>query len=127
MNNTEAIISALPKWHPEAVRRAIRANFRCEYCDHDFLASLNDFKTLDEDHIIPMSAGGSGAGDNIAISCSLCNRILKQQWDPRTVCGDDLRREHLISAVRSHVSECRKQLLEEFLALKKAVYPENGS
>jgi 5-methylcytosine-specific restriction endonuclease McrA len=85
MNSTEAIIAAFSNWHPEAVRRAIRANFRCEYCDRHFLASLDDYKTLDEDHIIPTCAGGSEHGNNIAIACSMCNRMFKQTWDPRTV------------------------------------------
>jgi len=106
MNSTEAIIAAFKKWHPEAVRRAIRANFKCEYCDRDLLVSLEDYKTLDEDHIIPTCAGGSVDGSNIAVACFMCNRILKQKWDPRTVCGNDLSREHLISAVRSYYRCC---------------------
>jgi 5-methylcytosine-specific restriction endonuclease McrA len=94
MNSTEAIIAAfsgfLHPWHPEAVRRAIRANFRCEYCDRDFFASVDDYKTLQEDHIIPTSAGGSVDGNNIAIACLTCNCIIKKHWDLRTVYGNNL-------------------------------------
>lgn len=47
-----------------------RAEARCEYCQ-----SLADYatETFAVEHIIPMSRGGAGELDNLALSCSGCN------------------------------------------------------
>jgi len=53
----------------EKVRR--RANFLCEYCHTDERWQLVQFTI---DHIIPISEGGIGELENLALACFHCNR-----------------------------------------------------
>ncbi len=53
----------------EKVRR--RANFLCEYCHTDERWQLVQFTI---DHIIPISEGGTGELENLALACFHCNR-----------------------------------------------------
>ncbi len=102
------------------MRRGLRASFRCEYCDRDLLASLENYKMWEEDHIVPISAGGSNDDLNIAITCRLCNYHTKRNWNPQTVCGPSATREELIAAVRAYVRD-RMQHLSEDLAHFRAI------
>lgn len=56
----------------EAKRQAIRerAEFLCEYCHSSERLSASRFTI---DHVIPVSLGGSGDIDNLALACRRCN------------------------------------------------------
>ncbi len=56
-----------------ALRRLVydRANGCCEYC---FTPEFAAFASHEVDHIIAEKHGGSTQGDNLALSCSLCNK-----------------------------------------------------
>lgn len=124
----EEIVSALVEkggWSETAARRGLRANFKCEYCNRDLLASVNDHKAWQEDHIVPVSKGGGKDDDeNIAVSCRTCNVNIKGKWDPRTVCGENSSREELINAVREYVARGRTRFLEDVVSFRKIVYPD---
>ncbi|HIK17639.1 MAG TPA: HNH endonuclease [Leptolyngbyaceae cyanobacterium M33_DOE_097] len=58
---------------PAALRRSVydRANGCCEYC---FTPELAAFASYEVDHIIAEKHGGLTQEDNLALSCSLCNK-----------------------------------------------------
>ena len=57
----------LPIWLRQLVEE--RANERCEYC----LAQKRIVVTLEIDHVMPLSKGGSSTGDNLCLACKSCN------------------------------------------------------
>jgi len=61
----------------EKVRR--RANFLCEYCHTDERWQLVQFTI---DHIVPISEGGTGELENLALACFHCNR---KKFDKQSV------------------------------------------
>jgi 5-methylcytosine-specific restriction endonuclease McrA len=78
------------------------ADFRCEYCGQDLLASFNECFNAQLDHIHPKSKGGSDEKSNLAVCCTTCNS-LKWNYVP---CGDN-RDDRLADAGR-YVREQRK-------------------
>jgi 5-methylcytosine-specific restriction endonuclease McrA len=133
MNRTKEEIDAMADailetggWNLETAKRAVIADFKCEYCDRDLLASVDDYKSFEDDHIVPLSLGGSEHGDNIAFACRTCNFHAKHKWDPRKG-GENKSREELIRASRAHVSRRREQFLEKVLRLRKIMHePAKG-
>lgn len=81
-----------------------RADFRCEYCGQDLLASFNDCFNAQLDHIHPKSKGGSDEKSNLAACCTTCNS-LKWDYAPR---GDN-RDERLADAGRYVREQCKVQ------------------
>jgi hypothetical protein len=131
MNGERELISALTatnKWSPSAARRGLRAQFCCEYCGRDLLASVEDYKAWEEDHIVPQSAGGSDDDENIAIACRTCNYHAKRAWDPQSICGKDGTRDELIAAIRQYVAQKRTEMLTDVARFRCIVYaPESSS
>ena len=87
-----------------------RAGYKCEYCDKDMLASLEDYLSWQADHIIPWRANGEHTFDNIALSCPTCNMRLKRGWNPVDAAGENACRRELVRVVREHVEVKRSQL-----------------
>lgn len=54
------------------------ADFRCEYCGQDLLASFNECFNAQSDHIVPKSKGGADTEWNLAACCTTCNSL---KWD----------------------------------------------
>ena len=98
----------LPLWGPMGIECGIRAGFRCEYCGRDLLASLNEYKSWAQDHIVPQKYGGAHTFENMAVSCHPCNSAYKKDWDPRTVAGRDASRAELIEVTRRFIEEKRR-------------------
>lgn len=84
-----------------------RAGYKCEYCDNDMLASVNNYLSCELDHIIPQSAGGDHTLENMALSCRECKVRFKRSWNPVYVAGKDASREELIFAVRGNIEKKR--------------------
>lgn len=97
-------------WSEQTLSLAIETKFRCAYCDLDFLESVNNYDTIEVDHIIPRNDdSGNNDSDNLTIACRTCNK-LKRRWDPRSrIIGNDARRDQLIAAARSYVQERRQE------------------
>lgn len=91
-------------WTAEAGERA---RYKCEYCDKDMLASVDNYLSWQLDHIIPESAGGDHTLENMALSCRECKVRFKRSWDPAYVAGKDASREELILVVRENVKKKR--------------------
>ena len=110
----------LPLWGRVGARCSVRAGFRCEYCDRDLLASLDDYKAWAQDHLVPRKFGGQNRFENMAVSCHPCNSAYKKDWDPRTTAGVDASREELVAATRRYIAEKREadqRVLEEVRSL----------
>jgi hypothetical protein len=75
--------------------------FLCIYCDRDFLASYDDYNSMQHEHIIPLSGGGENSFDNMAVACKTCN-FIKQTYMPTGI-----RRSELIADARRHVQMLR--------------------
>ena len=114
---------ATGKWGERAAIIGERAGFKCEYCDRDLFASVNDYKAWQEDHIVPISKDGDERDlENIALSCRTCNFNLKSRWDPRDKCKENASREELIGAVREYVARKRTEVLQEVIQFRELVY-----
>ena len=44
------------RWHRTQVEYGVRANFCCEYCGRDMLASVDSYAMWARDHIVPQKA-----------------------------------------------------------------------
>jgi hypothetical protein len=69
-------------WAKPTPEVAERAKYRCEYCDLDFLASLENYKLWQVDHIVSVNSGGDEGLANLALACRRCNSDLKGRWNP---------------------------------------------
>ncbi len=122
-----ARLRTLPLWGPMGIECGIRAGFRCEYCDRDLLASLDDYKAWAQDHIVPAKLGGQHTLDNMAVACHPCNSAYKKAWDPRTMAGVAATREELIAAARDFVAEKRRAEREVLAQVREVVgWPHDG-
>ena len=105
-------------WSDAAVDIGIRADFRCEYCNRDLIASVNDYDSWQVDHILPRVDDRDGLW-NLALSCKTCN-YLKRHSIPTTVIDPRVDRAGAIDAVRALIDErrARKQKQVDFLKQK---------
>ena len=70
-------------------RTYVRDNYRCIYCGRDMLKSLDDWLSLEVDHLIPRkkaSEDDQNAHDdeNLVTSCNVCNK-LKSNYCPSEI------------------------------------------
>ncbi|GHA12842.1 hypothetical protein GCM10008090_23150 [Arenicella chitinivorans] len=90
---------------------AIRAGFKCEYCDKDLLESIDAYDSWQIDHIVP---DGNNDFDNLALTCKLCNFTKRHSAkDELALCTS---REEKIDLAKSLIAK-RKIKKEETLAL----------
>ena len=67
------------KWNADSARLGLRANFHCEYCNLDFLASPENYKLISIDHIVPLSIQNTLTSfENLALACKQCNFSLSE-------------------------------------------------
>jgi 5-methylcytosine-specific restriction endonuclease McrA len=111
---------ATGKWSEGTARLSERAGHRCEYCGLDFFASVVNYKSIQVDHIVPVSKGGDPDSiDNKALACRTCNFDLKSRWNPKDACSSD-DRDALIAAVREYIKG-REQHYDKEVALMRAI------
>ncbi len=112
-------LSKETKWTAESARLGLRANFHCEYCDLDFLASPENYKLIQIDHIVPLSIQNTLTNfDNLALACKQCNFSFKRGVDPRSTAGKDATRDELIQAAKEHIRLAKAKTAEEIAGLK---------
>ena len=113
------------EWAEEWATVCERAGYRCEYCGKDMLASVDDYRSMQNDHIIPKKANGQNHIDNYALSCSVCNGPrFKGQYNPAKDVGEDAKRDKKIQAVRQHLIKKRVENYEHLLRCREIVgYP----
>jgi 5-methylcytosine-specific restriction endonuclease McrA len=118
----EALVNT-GQWGENDVILGIRAGFKCEYCDKDLLASVDNYKEWQKDHIIPLSKGGEDINENIAISCKTCNVNIKGRWNPADEsASENLSRQELITLVREYGIKRRTQMLSDICLFRKIVF-----
>lgn len=118
----EALVNT-GQWGENDVILGIRAGFKCEYCDKDLLASVDNYKEWQKDHIIPLSKGGEDINDNIAISCKTCNVNIKGRWNPADEStSDNPSRQELINVVRDYCIKRRTKMLSDICLFRQIVF-----
>ena len=119
--NAKELEDALLKagWNRDALQIAINARFKCEYCDLDFLSSVNAYDSIDVEHIIPRNPG-SDEQPNKTLACHTCNKI-KRRWNPalHTRAGAD--RYELIQTARAYVQKKRDDKDKKIAHMKPLV------
>ena len=107
-------------WDKDAVLLGLRAEFKCEYCGKNLLASVDNYKEWQVDHIVPLSKGGTDDFDNLALSCRTCNVCLKNKWNPLQDSNEKLNREQLIKKTKEYITNRRKEeqvKLDQFISI----------
>lgn len=101
------------KEYGEAYKRVRDAQIRaaggkCEACGQVvFVSTVRGWKKLNRDfgathHLVPLSAGGTNAPENIAVLCARCHGIAHSRAfaDARKRLGDDVAKGALLSLIR---------------------------
>jgi hypothetical protein len=109
-------------WSLEAVQLGVRANFCCEYCGADLLATIESYDSWQRDHVVATARLGADDLGNLALACKLCN-FLKRHSDVVQAfeAGD---RDQAIAAVSRLIRERRavkQQRLDEIVRIIDAV------
>lgn len=107
------------KWDKKTLEIAIRAKFVCEYCGCDFYSSVNNYESMQIDHIIPTKHGGDDSLSNLALTCKTCN-FIKRNWNPTKNNIENITRENLINITRDYLLGKRK-LKEQRILLEKDI------
>ena len=90
------------EWYRETY---IRDDYKCVYCDTDLKLRFNDWMSIEIDHIVPKSKGGSDDLDNRATSCSVCNSF-KHSYVPNNF--ENMSRQELVKAIRKKIQSKRE-------------------
>jgi 5-methylcytosine-specific restriction endonuclease McrA len=108
--------------HPQTIILCERAGWKCEYCGLDLLASAENFKLCQRDHLVPLSKGGPNTLENLRLSCKHCNADWKGKFDPRDVVGHDATCEEWFLATKKHIADKKAAFEQETLkAYREAV------
>lgn len=97
--NEEPVVAELfgLGWSRETLAVWRRAGHRCEYCDADLLASIDDhLYGSNVDHVVP---GAGNDAENLALSCKMFNFVKRDQSfaDP----DRPLARSEIVARVRA--------------------------
>jgi hypothetical protein len=84
-------------WYRETY---IRDRYKCVYCDKDVKSQFDDWMSIQVDHIIPVSKGGSHDLGNRGTSCNVCNS-LKHTYVPENF--ESMSREELLADIRKYI------------------------
>lgn len=105
----------------DQAKLAVRASFKCEYCDLDFLASPENYKQWQWDHIVPRCGTGSDDYENLAAACHTCNVCFKSTWNPASVTGLHASRPTLIATTREYISKQKLATESAYLERYRAI------
>ena len=114
-------------WSLEAVQLGVRANFCCEYCGCDLLATIESYDSWQRDHVVAASRNGVDHIDNLAVACKFCN-FLKRHTQTTDV-FEVANRQQAIDATRKLINERRvikQQRLDQMVEIINASGYRNG-
>ncbi len=119
----ELLIEKLLKynWDTTNIKLALRAKFKCEYCDKNMFESIDNYKLWQVDHIIPKCSGYLDCEDfdNKALSCTQCNKDFKGKWKPNSQSIDKIERTKYILEIRKFIEDKRAIKEKELDEIKK--------
>ncbi len=95
-------------------RTFVRDNYRCVYCGKDMLSSLDDWLSLEVDHLVPKTGGGTDAEDNLVTSCKVCNKLKSSYFRKKPPMPQD--KDQQIEIMREYV--LKKRMVEQLRWLK---------
>jgi 5-methylcytosine-specific restriction endonuclease McrA len=101
-------------WSLDAVQLGVRANFCCEYCGADLLATIESYDSWQRDHIVATAREGLDHLDNLALACKLCNFLKRHSDVVRSFNVED--RHQVIAAIGQLIHQRRaakQHLLDE--------------
>ncbi len=112
---------ATEDWDDINSKLGVRADFKCEYCGKDLLASVENYKEWQKDHLIPQSAGGSDDMDNLVLTCKTCN-FIKGRWNPLTYCETDKpTRDILLNSSKKYITSRKEFTQVQLLKYRKII------
>jgi len=82
----------------------MRDNYRCVYCGRELVGDINDWLSIEVDHLKPSSKGGSDEMDNLVTSCNVCNK-MKSDYFPDEGFPED--RAKQIDLIHLHIKNKR--------------------
>ncbi len=104
-------LAATPQWSAEWATLGEKAGWRCEYCKLDFFASIENYKSMQIDHIVPLCPG-EHKPENFAASCRVCN-LFKRRFDPRKKSRENATREELVAVASAYVQHKRQEFTKQ--------------
>jgi len=121
MNLNESLVDEMVRleYSREDAVVFVRAKGKCEYCGVDLIHNRIAWDSVQFDHIIPKSKGGSDKTDNLALSCKICNNA-KMTFYPQGVT-----REELLLSAKAHISERRGHADDFYMKVSK-IFNEHG-
>ena len=90
----------------------IRDKYKCAYCDRELHKRFDDWMSIQIDHIIPISKGGSAEMSNRVTSCN----NSKHAFLPDN--HDTMNRDELLKSIRTVILKKRLKWKDEY---KKAL------
>jgi 5-methylcytosine-specific restriction endonuclease McrA len=75
-------------WPSRDIALSVQHDFRCAFCGHDLVASVEALDLWQIDHLHPKSDARDDALENLVLSCKLCN-WLKMAYIPRGTTRDE--------------------------------------
>ena len=90
------------KWYRDTY---IKDKYQCVYCDKDLTERFDDWMSIQVDHLIPLSKGGSDKLDNRVTSCNICNSI-KHSYLPDDY--GNLSKEKLLNKIKIYILDKRE-------------------
>lgn len=97
----------------------VRAKGCCEYCGEQLMHDRIKWDSVQFDHIIPKSKGGTNDHENLALSCKVCNNA-KMTYVPTGDC-----RTELIESATTHIKSRRQHANEFWLAISNLFKEQN--
>jgi 5-methylcytosine-specific restriction endonuclease McrA len=102
---------ATKKWSYRHIYLGFVHDFKCHYCGRDLLASADDYKLWEQDHIMP---GGGDDPDNLVLACLICNSKFKGRWRPQ---GAD--RDSRLASIAERLAEVRARTSAEVAEIRR--------
>jgi len=84
----------------------MRDNYKCVYCDREMIGNLDDWLSLEIDHLKPEKEGGTDDPENLVTSCNVCNKKKSAYYQKNEFTDDRIRN---ITLIREHIQGKRTE------------------